>query len=217
VRRPPGLPGCPSRTSGCKASSRGRPSSTATQRAVTWSNRLVKGIRRIIQFEPDPDFCLRPEFIKGVQALPDYGLSFDICIAHVHMANTIKLVRQCPQVQFILDHIGKPDIKHRLLDTWKRELRELAGFPNMWCKMSGLVTEADHTHWQREDLRPYIDHVLESFGFERVMFGGDFPVVLQASPYARWVHTLESALTECTQNQLRGLFRDNAIAFYRLG
>jgi L-fuconolactonase len=179
-------------------------------------NRLVKGIRRIIQFEPDIEFCLRPGFVRGVQALPDYGLSFDLCISGIHTANTIELVRRCPQVQFILDHIGKPDIKHQRLEPWKQQIRTLAGFPNVWCKMSGLVTEADHQRWQAEDLKPFIDHVLESFGFDRVMFGGDYPVLLQASTYPRWVETLERALAGCSADELRKLFRNNAMAFYRL-
>ena len=113
------------------------------------ANPLVKGIRRIIEFEPDPGFCLQPGFVKGVQALPDYGLSFDICISHGQMGNAIKLMQQCPKVQFILDHIGKPDIKNQLFEPWKRELKTLAKFPNVWCKMSGLVTEADHKHWKK--------------------------------------------------------------------
>lgn len=180
-------------------------------------NRFVKGIRRIIQFEPDIDFCLRPGFVKGVQALPDYGLSFDICIQPLQLANTIELVRRCPNVQFIMDHIGKPDIKHQLLEPWKQQLRALANFPNVWCKMSGLVTEADHRNWSLKDLRPYIDHVISTFGFDRVMFGGDFPVVLQASPWTRWVETLECALAGCSVDELHQVFRDNALAFYRLG
>lgn len=110
------------------------------------ANPLIKGIRRIIQFEPDQEFCLRPDFVKGVQALPDYGLHFEICISHGQLANTIKLVQQCPNVQFILDHIGKPDIKNHMYEPWRQELKILAGFPNVWCKMSGLVTEADHQH-----------------------------------------------------------------------
>jgi L-fuconolactonase len=179
-------------------------------------NPLVKGIRRIIQFEPDIDFCLRPGFVKGVQALPDYGLSFDICINPSQLANTIELVHRCPGVQFILDHIAKPDIKHRVLEPWGRQVRELASFPNVWCKMSGLATEADHDHWTREDLKPYIDHILDVFGFERAMFGGDYPVVLQASPWTRWVETLDWALTGCSASELRKIFHDNAIAFYRL-
>lgn len=178
---------------------------------------LVKGIRRIIQFEPDLEFCLRPDFVAGVRALPDYGLTFDICIAHVHLANTPRLVEQCPEVTFILDHIGKPDIAARLMVPWKTELRQLAGHPNVWCKMSGLVTEADHDSWQAGDLQPYIDAVVDGFGFDRVMYGGDWPVAFQATEYPRWVETLERAVEGCSEMELRQLFRDNALAFYRLG
>jgi len=180
------------------------------------ANPLVKGIRRIIQFEPDLDFCLRPDFVRGVQLLADYGLSFDICISHIQLANTIKLVAQCPNVQFILDHIGKPDIKGGVLEPWQTELRTLAAFPNVWCKMSGLVTEADHQAWTAADLQPYIDHVVACFGFDRVLFGGDWPVAYQATLYPRWVETLQAAVSGCSAGELRQLFRDNAVAFYRL-
>jgi L-fuconolactonase len=183
---------------------------------VLAQNPLVKGIRRIIQFEADPNFSLQPDFVRGVQLLPEYGLSFDLCIHHGQMANTIRLVEQCPDVQFILDHIGKPDIGQGVLEPWATELRDLAGFPNVWCKMSGLVTEADHQAWTPADLQPYIDTVLDCFGFDRVMYGGDWPVAYQATEYPRWVATLERAVAGCTLDELRKLFRDNAIAFYRL-
>lgn len=179
-------------------------------------NPLIKGVRRIIQFEPDPEFCLRPDFVRGVQILPEYGFSFDICIHHPQMANTIKLVEQCPNVQFILDHIGKPDIKGQVMEPWAQELRTLASFPNVWCKMSGLVTEADHQAWTPADLQPYIEHVLDCFGFDRTMYGGDWPVAYQATEYPRWVATLEAAVRGASEADLRKLFRDNAIAFYRL-
>ena len=179
-------------------------------------NPLIKGVRRIIQFEPDPEFCLRPDFVAGVQALADYGLSFDICIHEGQMANTIKMVQQCPNVQFILDHIGKPQIKNQLMEPWRTEIKQLAGLPNVWCKVSGLVTEADHKHWTPADLRPYIDHVIESFGFDRVIYGGDWPVAFQATKYPRWVSTLEDAVAGASEHEVRALFRDNAIRFYRL-
>jgi L-fuconolactonase len=179
-------------------------------------NKLVKGIRRIVQGEPDPEFCLRPDFVRGVQALPDYGLSCDICIYERQMASTVKMVAQCPDVQFILDHIGKPQIVNHLMEPWRSEISKLAKFPNVWCKMSGLVTEADHKHWTAADLRPYIDHVLEIFGFERTIYGGDWPVAFQAAEYPRWVSTLEEAVAGCSESELRALFRDNAISFYRL-
>jgi L-fuconolactonase len=179
-------------------------------------NPLIKGVRRAIQGEPDPEFCLHDEFIKGVQALPDFGLHFEICIDHTQMANTNKMVRQCPEVTFILDHIGKPDIKHQVLEPWMTELRTMSQFPNVWCKVSGLATEADHEHWVKEDLKPYIDHVIDCFGFERVMYGGDWPVAYLATEYPRWVETLDWAVSGCSDEQLRMLFRENAIAFYRL-
>ncbi len=184
--------------------------------ALLAANPLTKGIRRIIQFEPDLDFCLRPDFVRGVQLLADYGLSFDICISHIQLANTVKLVAQCPNVPFILDHIGKPDIKGQVLEPWQTELRTLAAFPNVWCKMSGLVTEADHQAWTEADLQPYIDHVLTCFGFDRVIFGGDWPVAYQATLYPRWVETLQGAVSGCSEGELRQLFRENAVAFYRL-
>ena len=124
--------------------------------------------------------------------------------------------RAVPEVQFILDHIGKPDIKNKLLDPWRAEIKTLSEFPNVWCKVSGLVTEADHENWTREQLKPYIDHVIECFGFDRVMYGGDWPVAFQATEYPRWVETLDWAIEGCTDKELKKLFRDNAAAFYRL-
>ncbi len=179
-------------------------------------NPLIKGVRRIIQFEPDLSFCLRPDFVRGVQILSDYNLSFDICISHVQMANTVRFVQQCPGVRFILDHIGKPDIKNRLLDPWKAEMKALSEMPNVWCKVSGLVTEADHKNWTKEDLKPYIDHVIACFGFDRVVYGGDWPVAYQATEYPRWVETLAWAVSGASEAERRKLFRDNAVAFYRL-
>ena len=180
------------------------------------ANPLIKGIRRIIQFEADPAFCLRQDFVRGVQLLPEYGLSFDICINHTQLANTIKLVRLCPGVKFVLDHIAKPDIKAGRLDPWRAELRELAQLPNVSCKLSGLVTEADHAAWTPAQLQPYIDHVIACFSWDRVMFGGDWPVSTQASDYPRWVDTLDPALKGATPDQLRKLYVTNAEAFYRI-
>ena len=177
---------------------------------------LVKGIRRIIQFEDDIEFCLRPSFVRGVQLLADYSFSFDICISHHQMANTIKLVQQCPEVRFILDHIGKPDIKNQLCEPWKQEIKALSAFENVWCKMSGLVNEADMENWTEKDVRPYIDHVIECFGFDRIIYGGDWPVALQATNYPRWVETLSRSVKNCSQSEKEKLFRDNAIKFYNL-
>jgi L-fuconolactonase len=178
-------------------------------------NKLVKGVRRLIQ-SVTVEFCLQPDFIKGVQALAEFGLSFDICIYHIHLANTIKMVEQCPEVSFILDHIGKPDIKNQIFEPWRAELKTLAEFPNVWCKLSGLVTEADHQAWTRQDLKPYIDHVIDCFGFERVIYGSDWPVETLASDYPGWIETILWAVEGCSEAELKQLFRENAIKFYRL-
>ena len=179
-------------------------------------NKLVKGIRRIIQFESDPEFCLRNDFVKGVQLLPQYNYPFDICISHHQLEKVISLVRQCPEVQFILDHIGKPDIKNQQLEPWRSQIFELSKFDNVWCKLSGLVTEADHTEWKKEDLLSYIQAVLECFTPQRIMFGGDWPVVLEAASYIEWVETLDWALSGLSQEDLRKIYKENAESFYSI-
>ncbi|MGH6944594.1 MAG: amidohydrolase family protein, partial [Geminicoccaceae bacterium] len=124
---------------------------------------------------------------------------------------------RCPEVRFVLDHIGKPAIRDGLLDPWRDHLRQLAAMQNVWCKLSGVVTEADHASWTREQLRPYVEHAVECFGFERVMYGADWPVSELTHRYPTWVEILEWILAGCTEAELRKVFRDNAIAFYRLG
>ncbi|MBT4286338.1 MAG: amidohydrolase family protein [Deltaproteobacteria bacterium] len=177
---------------------------------------LIKGVRRIIQFESDLQFCLYPGFVKGVQMLTEYNFSFDICISPDQLKNTIKLVEQCPEVNFVLDHIGKPDIKGQVFEPWQSELKMLSGFPNVWCKISGLVVEANIEHWTKEDLKPFIKHVINCFGVDRVMFGGDWPVVLQAAEWQKWVEALDWSLKDYSITDQKKIYHDNAIKFYKL-
>lgn len=179
-------------------------------------HKLLRGIRRLIQTQPDPDFCIRPDFVAGVKLLARHDLVFDICILHHQMANVIQLVRRCPEVRFVLDHIGKPGIKAGLTEPWWQQMKELAALPNITCKISGVATEADHQHWTREQLRPYIAHAIECFGFDRVMFGGDWHVSELALPYPEWVEIVEWVVAGSSAEEKRKLFRDNAIAAYRL-
>ena len=184
--------------------------------ALVMISPLVKGVRRIVQSEPDPDFCLQPSFVRGTQILPEYSLSCDICINYRQLASTIELVRRCPNTSFILDHLGKPNIAGGMTEPWHAQISELASLPNVVCKVSGAVTEADHTHWTNDDLAPYIAHVLEAFGEDRVVFGGDWPVVLNASSYQRWVETLDTLTAHLSPEAKRKLWADNARRFYRI-
>jgi len=177
----------------------------------------VKGVRRIVQSEPDPGFAVRPDFVRGVQVLAEYDLSFDLCIYHPQAPAAVELVRRCPNVSFILDHIGKPNIREHVLDPWRGQIRELSALPNVACKLSGMVTEADHQHWSAEDLRPYVEHVLECFGEDRVAFGGDWPVVTEASTYRRWVETLDALTSGLPPSAKWKLWAENARRFYRIG
>jgi len=177
---------------------------------------LVKGVRRLLQDESDPGFCIEPVFVQGVKSLAKHRFSFDICVYHHQLGDVIQLVRRCPEITFILDHIGKPSIREAEFEPWQSRIRELAAFPNVWCKISGLATEADPERWQPTDLRPYIDHVIACFGFRRVMFGSDWPVATLATSYARWFETLRDAVSGVAEVDQRALFRENAIACYRL-
>jgi L-fuconolactonase len=177
---------------------------------------LTRGIRRLLQEEPDPEFCLSPGFIEGVRLLTRFDLAFEICIYHHQLTGVLELVRRCPEVRFVLNHIAKPGIREGLLDPWRDRIRELARLPNVVCKLSGMITEADHERWTREQLRPYFDHVVECFGLNRVMFGSDWPVSEQTHRYATWVEIVEQVLAGCSEADLRRVFRDNAIACYRL-
>lgn len=176
---------------------------------------LVRGVRHNFEHEP-LDTCARPEFIAGVRQLVPAGLSFDICCKHAHLPAVIELVRRCPENQFILDHFGKPDIKNHLLDPWRTHIRILSTFPNIVCKLSGLVTEADHQTWQPEDLEPYVTVLLETFGPSRLIFGGDWPVAKLASPYHRWLDTARQFLSELSPAKQHAVFYENATRTYRL-
>ena len=176
---------------------------------------LVRGVRH--HFEHDAlDYCARPEFIAGVRQLPAAGLSFDICCKHPQLPAVIALVRACPDTRFILDHAGKPGIRAGLLDPWRDHLRQLAAFPNLVCKFSGLVTEADHAHWTPAQLQPYVSHLLQTFGPSRLLFGGDWPVAKLATGYTRWLETARAFVAHLSPADQHAIFHDNAARTYRL-
>jgi predicted TIM-barrel fold metal-dependent hydrolase len=192
------------------------PESVAADLAAVARMPLARGVRRLIQGHVDePGWCLRDPFVEAVRLLAQLGLSFDICIYHPQMADAIELVRRCPEVSFILDHIGKPGIKRGLRDPWWTRIREMAGLPNVICKISGVVTEADED-WTYDQVAPYVAHAIESFGFDRVAFGGDWPVLELAGRYPEWVKIVDRVTAGASAAELRKLYRDNAVAFYRL-
>lgn len=181
-------------------------------------NKLVKGVRCPIQHAADPiTFARQPGLLKGIQLLADFDFSLDLCIHHTQISATIDIVRACPGVRFILDHLGKPDIRNGLFQPWAEEIQSLAKFPNVWCKISGMVTEAHPKLWRSVDLLPYLDHVLQCFGQDRVLFGGDWPVVNLASPLANWIETLDRLLDQLDTRERHCIYRTNAQTLYRLG
>jgi L-fuconolactonase len=175
----------------------------------------VRGVRRIYQDEPDVAFCLRPDFVTGVLALADYGLTFDLCLKHPQLQATIGLADACPNVPMVLDHIAKPGIKAGLMQPWADDMHELAKRENVVCKLSGVATEAA-TDWTPETLRPYMDVALEAFGPARLMFGGDWPVSTLAITYQGWVALVDELIEGLSEAEQRQIFRDTARAFYRL-
>lgn len=180
-------------------------------------NPLVKGVRRLIQDE-DRGFSVQPAFIEAIQLLPEYGFTFDLCIRHWQLPDVIQLVKQCPQVGFVLDHLGKPAIKAGELDPWREQINTLAQFPNVGCKISGMIPEADHQNWQPADLTPYIEHVIGAFGIERVMFGSDSPMfrVARDGTHSNWVDIVLKAVDGLSDTEKQQLFYENAATFYRL-
>lgn len=177
---------------------------------------LLRGIRRLIQKEADPTFCLQPRFIEGLKLLARHDLSFDICIYHHQLPSVIKMVGQCPEVRFVLDHIAKPGIKAGLFEPWAAQLRELARFPNVSCKISGVITEADHTSWTRDEVKPYIAHAIDCFGFDRAMFGSDWHVQELAGTYRGWIEVVDWVVAGASAEEKRKLFRETAKKAYRI-
>ena len=176
----------------------------------------LRGIRRLIETERDPGICLEPGFLEGVRRVGQHGLTFDICVKHWGTVFAIELARRCPDVQFVLDHIGKPGIRHGLREPWWSQMRELAALPNVVVKISGVITEADHAKWTSADVKPYVVHTLECFGFDRCMYGSDWTVSEQTHRYPVWVQIIDEIIAGATLEQRRKLYRETATRIYRL-
>jgi L-fuconolactonase len=180
------------------------------------THKKLKGLRHVIQAEPDDEFILRSDFNAGIGALAGSGLIYDILIYERHLPAAMKFVDRHPGQIFVLDHLAKPRIKEQLLEPWRTNLFELAKRENVYCKLSGMVTEASRDNWSAADLRPYIDAALEVFGPSRLMFGSDWPVCLLACSYQRWMETVTGFLRELSLAEQDLVFGGVACKVYSL-
>ena len=178
--------------------------------------RKLRGFRHIVQAEPDDRFLMRKEFLRGVGMLSRFGFTYDILIYARHLPVAAEFVQQFPSQKFVVDHMAKPQIKARELDDWSRGMRAIAKHPNVWCKVSGLVTEADWKRWTPDDFRPYLDEVFTAFGFDRLMFGSDWPVCLLGSNYRNVKAIVDDYTQSFSAIDKENIFGGNAIRFYGL-
>lgn len=176
----------------------------------------VVAIRRMAWHHPDDQFYRSPGLIKGVQLLEKFDLSFDLCANHQQLPAAIDLVKATSNVRHAVNHCGGPDIKGKQFQPWADHISELASFDNVHCKVSGIVTTASE-NWTKTELKPYIDHLVAAFGYDRLMFGSDWPVCTLAAEYQQWVETLLWAVQDATDMNQQKLFHDNARQFYKIG
>lgn len=173
------------------------------------------GVRHVVQDEPDDRFMLRPEFLRGIAALAEFALVYDILIFPKQLPAAIELARRFPSQPFVLDHIAKPFIKDHLLSPWAEQIRELAACPNVHCKVSGMVTEADWRGWKPADFTPYLEVVLAAFGPSRLMIGSDWPVCLLAADYGAVMGLAQDYFARLSPADQGKVFGANALAFYQ--
>jgi L-fuconolactonase len=176
---------------------------------------IVKGFRHILQAE-DPSFIIQPVFLRGISSLKKNNFTYDLLIYPKHLPAAIQLVKQNPDQYFVVDHIAKPFIKNGLMEGWKEEIKELATFKNVYCKLSGLVTEADNHKWKQQDFIPYLDTVTECFGIDRMMFGSDWPVSLVAASYDSVLAIIKTYFESFSADEKAKIMGLNAFNFYHL-
>jgi predicted TIM-barrel fold metal-dependent hydrolase len=177
---------------------------------------IVKGIRRVLHTPSSPS-AREPLFVENIRRLAEHDLSFDLCVNHTQLPDAITLARAVPEVRFVLDHCGVPDVKGRVLDPWREQMREIASLPNVVGKVSGVVAYADPQSWTARDLAPFVEHTIACFGWDRVMFGSDWPVCTLSASLTQWVTALREIVAGTGEAEQQKLFHDNAVRVYRLG
>lgn len=180
------------------------------------ANPKLSGLRHVLHDEADPAYMLRTDFMKGLACLEETGLAFDLLIFPEHLPNALKLVKQFPKQNFILDHLGKPKIRTGNISPWKEQIQELATFPNVSCKLSGMVTEADIAHWAPDDFTRYLDVVTACFGPSRLMIGSDWPVCTLGGSYSRIMQIVKDYIGRFPLQEQEKILGENAVRIYRL-
>jgi L-fuconolactonase len=183
------------------------------------ANPKFKGVRHLVEYEPKEDWLAQPEVVRGLQTLEKHEVSYDVVVYTRHLEYVKTVAEACPELRLVVDHMAKPPIAGRSkseVAEWAKALRQVAAYPNISCKLSGLVTEADHTSWRVEDLRPHVEQALEFFGPGRMMFGSDWPVCLLAASYAQVLETFQVLLRELSDEEQAMIFGGNATKFYQL-
>ncbi|MCH7396996.1 amidohydrolase family protein [Belliella sp. DSM 107340] len=181
-----------------------------------FENRKIKGFRHVLQDEINDEFILKPEFINGLSKLAKFDFTYDILIFPKQLASATKAVRLLPNQKFVLDHIAKPSIVNGELEEWKRGVSELSKSENVYCKLSGMVTEAKWNNWKYDDFVPYMDFILESFGSKRLLFGSDWPVCTLSGDYEQVLQIVDQYIKNLTNSEQAGILGENAVDFYKL-
>ena len=176
----------------------------------------LKGFRHILQGEQEPDFCLQPAFLHGIALLEKYSYTYDILILAEQLKYMPEFISKFPNQRLVIDHLAKPAIAAGEIANWKKDIERVAIYPNVSCKISGMVTEADLKGWKPEDLRPYIDVVVNAFGTKRIMYGSDWPVCLAAATYTEVINSVRTYFSTFSADEQQLFFGQNAVDFYRL-
>jgi L-fuconolactonase len=177
---------------------------------------VIKGFRHVLQGEPQRDLMLTPKFINGIAALKTFDFTYDLLIFSDQLIYSKHLAAQFPEQKFVIDHLAKPSIRKKEMKEWTLDIEAIAKLPNVWCKVSGMVTEADWKGWKQDDFKSYIDVIVENFGIDRILFGSDWPVCLLAASYSEVVAIVKDYFSSFSAHEQQKIFGGNAVSFYKL-
>ncbi|WP_298319512.1 amidohydrolase [uncultured Aquimarina sp.] len=176
----------------------------------------VKGFRHVVQGEADHNFILRPEFLRGISALEKYNFTYDILVFPHQLGAVLEFVKQFPNQKFVIDHIAKPYIKDGFYDGWATLMSAIGKLPNVYCKLSGIITEANYKTWTPQQIQPYLELVLKTFGVKKIMFGSDWPVCLVAGTYQEVKQLIMDFIADLSSQEQANILGGNAIQFYNI-